>query len=242
MKFVDFLNESVKKDNAYAGWNQKQFNAGIENGEIVVVRSGVSPFYLYKGFKSVHKKSKTDEDFISFIEKASSNVDFEEASGKNELIDLCKEVVDDAKTMKAPELKLKWEKIVVPANDEDGKVYLALDSTLTTSTGNTGWKWNLYELDDLCGFIDKYGRVAIGVGLKLNEKYHLVHNDRLESMVFFTPVFQFENATELKKILSSMGFATFSRAYTKATGNTSTRIYSLKTYITPSQYAKISKS
>lgn len=156
-------------------------------------------------------------------------------------LDIIKDV--DSK-MSAGELKTKWEKTTVPAYQNEIAAYLAvLDGSLTTSTGGTSWRWNLYDNTAARGYVDKYGRVIYGQHLELDKTYELIHNDRLTPVGNpFTTKYVFNNPDELKSILKSLGFATFSKAYSKPDGNTGTKIYSLKTALSASQYAKIAKN
>lgn len=245
MKFSEFLNEAVSASNNYTAWYAGQVKSAIEKGELIAYNGGVNPFHLYKGYKSIYKKTKTTEDFFDFVKEASKSVRFEEKDGYDDLVDNLENIIKDVDSkMSAGELKSKWEKTIIPAyNDGIEAYFTVLDGSLTTSTGGTSWRWNIYDKEDAHGYVNSYGYVVYGNNLELNKSYTFIHNDRLT--VFgnpYTPKYEFNNPAELKRILKSLGYATFSKAYTKAEGHTSTTIYSLKTVLSASQYAKIAKN
>lgn len=245
MKFSEFLNESVKASTNYTAWHAGYSKDGIERGELTVINGGVNPFHLYKGYKSLYKKTKTNEEFFEFVKEASKTVRFEEKDGYEDLVNTLEDIIKDVDSkMSAGDLKSKWEKTMIPAYKNGTEAYLAvLDGSLTTSTGGTSWRWNIYDNEDAHGYVNKFGYVVYGYHLELDKTYEFIHNDRLTTLGGrFTPKYEFNNPTELKRILKSLGFATFSKAYSKPDGETSTKIYSLKTALSASQYAKIAKN
>lgn len=245
MKFSEFLNESVKASTNYTAFHAGLSKDGIERGELTVINGGVNPFQLYKGYKSLYKKTKTTEDFFEFVKEASKTVRFEEKDGYEDLVATLEDIIKDVDSkMSAGELKSKWEKTTVPAYKNETDAYLAvLEGSLTTSTGGTSWKWNIYDDEDAHGYVDKYGYIIYGDHLELDKTYELIHNDRSTRVGSpFTTKYEFNSPTELKSILKSLGFATFSKAYSKPDGKTGTKIYSLKTALSASQYAKMAKN
>lgn len=245
MKFVDFLNESVKASTNYTSWHATCVKNGIEEGELAVINGGVNPFHLYKGYKSLYKKTKSDEDFFDFVKSASKNIRFEETNGYEDFVNTLEDIIKDVDSkMSASELKSKWEKTIIPAYENKIEAYFAvLDGSLTTSTGGTSWRWNIYDIEDTHGYVDKYGCVVYGHHLELDKSYKFIHNDRFTMFGSpYTPKYEFNNPAELKRILKSLGYATFSKAYSKPDGQTSTKIYSLKTALSASQYAKMAKN
>lgn len=234
MNFSEFLNEvTTKSKNSLS---LRELTDAIKENKFVKLRSGVLPYLTYKGYKSVYKK---DGDFMSYVDDNIDQYKFHSSDGKENFINTVKEMLEDAKVLKAPELKAKYE-TQGEVIDEYDYCVLCFDSELTTTTGNLTLRWNIYEKESGEIFRLSSGRYAYSgaenAGYKVGDTLMLLHNDRIESLGRET-ITKIMHISDFKSDLKKREFNTIPpKMYKSVAGRNKITVYVLKTNVSPELY------